>query len=412
MTDLFYIGLELNEKEVRLCVYNRAKKDADTVMIKAAGSRAESPAHMAYLEENGQWKFGVEADYFAENKNSALFDDIFEHCRSGRAFEADGKTYGCETVLAELIKQALTYAGVKEPKTQIRVLVLTAPDVTRPFTRAAEQAFSMIGFRDGQAYLQSFDESFYAHTYFQKSDVFCRDVGIFYFKDDSEAEYKRLRTDHGTKPATVTVCDSEYAVIDGSDAERDRLFEAFIRECTDGHEYSSFFLVGRGFDRKWAGNSLLLLCRAQRKVFYGNNLFAKGACFSAYEKLHPEKLKDTVFLGNDLVRKNIGIEMTVDGIEMYYPLITAGINWYDAENSCELLLNGVDTLVFRTSRLENGKRANYAMKLEGLPKRPPKTTRLRVELRFENAEKCAVTVTDLGFGELFPASGKTWTDHL
>ncbi len=408
----YYIGIELNEKEVRLCVYNRAKKDADTVMIKAGGSRAESPAHMTYIEESGQWKFGIEADYFAGSKNGVFFDDILQHLMAGRDFLVNGKSYSCEIVFAMLIREVLKFAGVKEPTKQVDVLTVTTPDVNKQLARTAEKAFSLIGFQSDQAYIQDFDESFYAHAFFQRPDAFSREVGLFYFKDESEVCYKRMHIDHSTKPATVTMCDEEYTALCGDDNEKDRQFEEFIIENTSKHEYSSFFLVGKGFDRKWAENSLTLLGKAQRKVFYGNNLFAKGACYTAYEKRYPNRLKNTVFLGKNLVRKNIGIEMTVDGIEMYYPLITAGINWYDAENSCELLLNGIDSIVFRTSRLESGERANYSMPLEGLPERPPKTTRLKVELHFENVEKCAVTVTDLGFGELFPSSKKAWTDRL
>ncbi|HIV16361.1 MAG TPA: hypothetical protein IAB17_00045 [Candidatus Alectryocaccobium stercorigallinarum] len=411
MAEANYIGLELNDREVRLCTYNRITKEADTVMIRAGGSRAESPAHMAFVKETGQWKYGIEADYFAAQKGCTLFDGILEHCVSGQDFEDNGKAYPCKDVVGELIKQALIYAGIKDPAGQVRVFVMTVPSVNRTLASVMESAFEYAGLKDGQAYLQSFDESFFAHTFFQKQEIYSRDVGLFCFNCD-EVKYSRLHLDQRTKPAIVTVGDNAYDILPAEEKSRDACFEAFIKENTSDHEFSSFFLVGNGFNRKWAKESLKLLCKSQRKVFYGNNLFAKGACYSAFEKANPHQLKNRLYLGKDLVRKNIGMELMTDGISMYHPLITAGINWFDAENSCDILLNGDNTLVFRTSRLEDGKRANYSMALEGLPERPPKTTRLHIELRFENAEKCVVTVKDLGFGELFPSSGKTWTDQL
>lgn len=411
MPDAYYIGLELNEKEVRLCMYNRITKEADTVMIRVGGSQAESPAHMAYIEETGQWKYGIEADYFVSRKGCVLFDDILEHCSSGTDFEDNGKKIPCEAVAGELIKQAVSYAGIKEPSRQIRVFVMTVPYITKTLAVTMEKAFEYVGFENEQAYLQSFDESFFAHTFSQKPEVFSRDVGLFYFKDE-EVGYSRLHLDQRTKPAVASVSDNAYEVLPMEAEKRDLRFEAFIKENTSGHEFSSFFLVGDGFDRKWAKASLETLCRSQRKVFYGNNLFAKGACYSAYEKKHPLKLRNKLYLGKDLVRKNIGIEMSVDGILMYYPLITAGVNWFDAENSCDVILCSGNSIVFRTSRLEDGRRVNYSMELEGLPERPPKATRLNIELRFENAEKCMVTVKDMGFGELFPSSHMTWTDQL
>ncbi len=100
------------------------------------------------------------------------------------------------------------------------------------------------------------------------------------------------------------------------------------------------------------------------------------------------------------------------GLPTYYPLITAGKHWYESESECEIILNNERNLVFRVSQMENGKRANYSMPLDGLPKRPTKTTRLNVRLRFDSPEKCIVTVKDMGFGELFPSSKLTWTDSL
>ncbi len=412
MADAQFVGLELNEREVRLCVYDPMEKDAVTVMVTAGGSRAESPAHMAWLEETGQWKYGIEADYFADQKGCILFDRILAYAQAGRDFEEGSCRFACDEVVAELLRQALQFANIKNPARQIRVLMVTVPRVTKSLTQVMEQAFARLGLSAGQAYLQNFDESFFYHTWYQKPEVYSRDVGMFWFPDETTVNFRRLKSDTGTRPVTVTVSEPVGTVLPLGGEKRDEAFAEFIQEHASENSYSAYFLVGSGFDRQWSKASLSLLCRAQRKVFYGNNLFAKGACFAAREKTPFGQMRSVLLLCSDLVRKNIGIEMMVDGISMYHPLITAGIHWYEAEGECDLLLNEEETLVFRVSRMEDGRRANYAMPLPGLPKRPPKTTRLRVHLRFESPQKCVVTARDLGFGELFPSSGKTWTEIL
>ena len=50
------------------------------------------------------------------------------------------------------------------------------------------------------------------------------------------------------------------------------------------------------------------------------------------------------------------------------------------------------------------------MRLPGLPKRPNKTTRLDVKLQYISQDECEIMVTDLGFGEMFPSSGKVWKE--
>ena len=58
---------------------------------------------------------------------------------------------------------------------------------------------------------------------------------------------------------------------------------------------------------------------------------------------------------------------------------------------------------------EEGKK-RIAMALPGLPERPAKTTRLGVSLQYTSQVECRVVVKDLGFGEMFPSSGKEWTE--
>ena len=50
------------------------------------------------------------------------------------------------------------------------------------------------------------------------------------------------------------------------------------------------------------------------------------------------------------------------------------------------------------------------MGLPGLPERPIKTTRLALSLAYSKLKKCRVEVKDLGFGEMFPSSGKVWDE--
>ena len=50
--------------------------------------------------------------------------------------------------------------------------------------------------------------------------------------------------------------------------------------------------------------------------------------------------------------------------------------------------------------------------LEGLPKRQERTTRLRIHVEMTAVDKMTVTIEDLGFGEIFPSSGKGWNQTL
>lgn len=66
-----------------------------------------------------------------------------------------------------------------------------------------------------------------------------------------------------------------------TDTEKDLALAGIARDIFGGRPVSSVFLVGEGFDGKWYEESLKILCGAGKRVFAGNNLFAKGACYRA-----------------------------------------------------------------------------------------------------------------------------------
>ena len=185
-----------------------------------------------------------------------------------------------------------------------------------------------------------------------------------------------------------------------------------LNEVMELDGYSTAYLVGNGFDRTWAVTSLPRLAKAARRVFSGNNLFVKGACYAAKEKSEDKRLKEYLYLGEDLVRTNVGMEMIVHGMNGYYPLIMAGQNWYDAGHSCDFILDDKTELNFISSPMEGGEKKTFAMELPNLPKRPNRTTRLHLEVWAESAKECCIKVTDMGCGEMFPATGMTWTDTM
>ena len=104
------------------------------------------------------------------------------------------------------------------------------------------------------------------------------------------------------------------------------------------------------------------------------------------------------------------MEMRVMGAPAYYPLIEAGKNWYECKAGCELILDDTKELVFTVSLPDETEKKRVAMALDGLPERPNRTTRLALTLKYVSPKECEVTVRDLGFGEMYPSSGKVWKE--
>ena len=92
----------------------------------------------------------------------------------------------------------------------------------------------------------------------------------------------------------------------------------------------------------------------------------------------------------------------------FFTLISAGDNWYETVGECEVLLDGSNEIDCWL-QLPNSKEAKIEkLTLADLPERPPRTTRLRIKAQPVSDMEVKIRIKDLGFGEIFKSSDKTW----
>lgn len=150
-----------------------------------------------------------------------------------------------------------------------------------------------------------------------------------------------------------------------------------------------------------------MLCRG-RRVFQGNNLYSKGACYGARAKQQPgENGQNYVYLGKDMLKANIGLEASFRGQDSYFALLDAGVNWYDARRECDFLLNEDHSFSLRITPLTGREVKEVAVTLDGVPERPARTTRIHLTVFLSDADTVQLKMEDMGFGEMFPASHKS-----
>lgn len=175
------------------------------------------------------------------------------------------------------------------------------------------------------------------------------------------------------------------------------------------HGISSVFLVGDDFEDEWMKQNLKIL-KIGRRVFAGKNLFVKGACYQAMDL--QEGVRNFLYLGSEKVCCNIALKVEEDGREEYISIVDGGKNWYESNVSLEVLLLDEPVLEFAMIPINGKEKKTAVLHLEELPARPKKTTRLRIELEFTEANRAKLTVRDLGFGEIFPQSDMIYEGEL
>ena len=404
-------GLELTPKGTQLSYYDRQTKEPVSVPFKVGTNLCVYPTAICKMEGRREWHIGVEAGYFGSQTGGILIEDLYGVIEREETSLIDGRQTQAWELLAIFLKKSLALLGVPDILTAIDMLTITAPVLGKPLVDTIKKAADSLGIKSDRLTIQDHMESFYYYAYSQREELRARDLALFNF-DGDKVTFRSLTTDHLTRPALVKPGEAVTEELPEIHADRDNAFLKFAEQCLEKKLYSAIYITGEGFETEWAKRSVPYLCKGKRHVFQGPNLFVRGACYASLDKKETHALKGSLYLGEDLVRTNLGMEMIVRGNPSYYPLISAGTNWFEAEKTCEFILDDKDHLAFAINTMDGRSKKFFRMDLPGLPKRPARASRLRLTAACTSRDMCRVTVEDLGFGGFYESSGLTWEDTL
>lgn len=403
-------SLEFGREVSQICYYDRKEKTPVSLSVKTGSNLYTFPTMLSKRPKAEVWHFGLEASYFSRHEGEIPVENLMDLCMKGEPVEIDGGYYRTEELLEIFLRGCLSMLGIADAPRQIRAVMITVPELNRVLVRKIQRVCSRMKFSSGQVMIQDYDESFYYYAMCTRRDNGNRMTGLFAF-DENQVTFSRMCIDTGKKPLLVQVEKGNTVTLSEDPEQRDTEFCQFITDSCGNDVYSSIYLVGEGFAKDWAVRSIPLLCKNQRHVYYGNNLYVRGACLAAVERSEGSVLNGYLYVGNALVKHHVSMEVNIQGKDQRYTVAEAGKNWYETENKFEMILDNTEELEFLIQPMEGGEETRYVMKLPGLPKRPPKTTRLRIHVMYESATVCVILVQDLGFGEMFPSSGLIWTER-
>ena len=320
-----------------------------------------------------------------------------------------------KSLFARCLDRVKILGGIED----VRIMV-TVPKLEAPLDEQIPAALEELGIERKYIFLQDYKSSFYYYTVNQKKELWTGDVALLEYEDDTVTGYV-LHVDKSTKPALVTVEKAASQKMDESvrdgrseeewNREKDRLFFELLKKVFERRNVTTSYLMGDYFDKSWAERSFQYLCY-HRHAFQGKNLYTKGACYGAMERMGVITLPDLLFMGADIVHENMGMNMRIRGKEMYYPIVTAGVNWYEAHHVCEFVPDEENSIALTTKPMTGGQEVNHILRLTDFPKRPNRATRLRMTVYFVSAKRCRVEVEDLGFGGFYRPSGKKWKREI
>lgn len=421
-TPQYVIGYDLND-QVSQISYCELNTDVPETLSSEEEQRLGIPTVLCKRKNVSQWYFGNEAKKVASHGEGTLVGKLLSFARSGAKIELEGEAYDCVDLLVLFIRRSLNQLAMVTSPEQVEALFITVDTLEGKTIDVLNKVASALTIPRERIFFQTYEESSYYYIIHQPKELWEHEVAIFDYSNQFMRSYIMWKNAN-TKPVVAFVDRTDFNELktpslmltdNPTDESRDYLDEYVlnsIHKHINGRTIRTVFLIGDGFDESWCKKTLSYLCMGKR-VFQGKNLYSKGACYCAKDRINPVPLnKEYVFLGADKLKFNLGLQMRKGQEEEYFALFDAGVNWYDCDKQFDCILEEGCYVNFMVTPLDGKEKVKITVELSGLPTRPDRATRLNIKVKMASETQIQIRIRDLGFGEMFPLSGKVWTKEV
>lgn len=370
------------------------------------------PTALCVRSDSKDWLFGDDALRIKNREAGQFIDNLLDYVEKDQVIDVFGTEYDGNALIEKFIRKSFTALRQRYLQDKVELIVVTVKNKSDRIVAAIEKAFFAMGYDMAVVKILSYMESFMYYAIKQKKELWANDVALFDF-DEEGLKYYQLSTSKKQLPITVTAF--SYDLSDELSYEMlftmvESRITGILKGITDKLLYrqilSTIYFTGVGFDGDWANGIIKSLCPG-RRVFKGQNLYAKGA---AYYGLicQDDTYKDFLFLTENQVRYNVSIRMFKDNRIAEYPIVKAGADWREVNARTVGIIDDTDELFFTLFHTVRKETKHVIVSLRNLEQRENKTTRVHVSAKFIDRDTLVITVKDLGFGEFYANSYRVW----
>ncbi len=421
------IGFELGQVYAQISYCRADQSVPDTFSMVMGEEQYDIPVLLSRrLESDGRasWLIGGDAAQSVKDGKGQLADNFVGLAEKKEKVRIGDDEYDAGELLETYIRKTLSLLSAHIRQEDIGAIAFTMDEMRPALMQAIRSAMENIPPKKAELYFMSREDCFFQYMIHQPQEMWIHDVLLYDYTKAGIRSYI-LQMNRNTNPVACFIETADFPQMKmpnisgmGND-ERAKLYkrlDAGLLEMARGYceerVVTSAFLLGGYFSKDWCRESLRYLCRGCR-VFQGNNLFSKGACYGARERLLPSTLSNEyVYLSDDKLRANIGMKCDKGQEEIYFPILNAGTSWYDVDKEFDVMLVKNNTLSLTITPIDGSRTRVANISLEGLSVRGNKTNRIGIRFYMKDTQAVWIEIKDKGFGELFPSTGKLWRECL
>ncbi len=403
------VGYDLCEDFTQVCCYSYKTKEPIQI---SSGNKDENlliPTVLCYRTDTKQWLFGEEAILSSAFGTGILVEQLLQKLQAEEELELDGQRFVATDLLEIYIRKSLSLIKKYFPSEQITKVVITIRETEAMLVYKLYEVLELLGLERDRAVIINHNSAYLYYALCQDKSLWMNDVGLFDFSGEG-LWFNQIHINRRATPITAGIISKDYSdmlndtMLKQKGSNPSYLLENAISNALYRKIITTLYFTGRGFDGNWAEEAIKGACTG-RRVFLGQNIYVKGACYAAKELSGDSTLNEFLLLSDDLLKCSVSVRIYCDAKLQELPILQAGDNWYEANKRIEVIINGDTNLEIIRKDIMSGEMIRELLPISGFPKRPDRMTRLLIDFKFCSKTILKVTISDLGFGDVYPESG-------
>lgn len=340
-------------------------------------------------------------------ENPVSLEQIFKGLESGEPIEMEELV----SLLAFLIEVAKKHCQCAD----IGKICITTPEFRIGILDGMRTACERLLYNQQKVFFISHEESYAYYAFSMKKELWSSGVALFdYSPQGMEACTMHMVKVKGEllvvenrKSYTLPELSAAFDAYGKCDLfQVDEQLTSCAKDLLEGTTSASVYLTGTGFDTDQLPDQFLKYICSRRRVFAGQNLYVKGACYAAWEETSHERFINVTFGCHNRVPVTIDLDIIERGQNKIFRAVKAGSNWYGTRRTIDFILEDCTQMVLHMHPLAGRDSYDEIIDLSEIPYRANKTTRVSVSFDFTGDDRCLVTVKDKGFGEIVKSTDK------
>lgn len=407
-----YIGLDLCKKNIQLSYFREDKQEPESIYQLNNSETYQLPNVMFYSLEEKKWYVGNSVSTVRFKQEGIIVEDVIANVDSSNHVIVDGASYTYEILALILLKTHIEDFIARSEEYQLAGLTVALESYHPVIYNILGRLQEELGLSREAFYVMSHENAFFQYVMHQDEKLRTNSIAMFEYGTEG-LDYYRIDKRYQGKTKIFSLLhqnmreEMPYTMLFQDVEMLDKHFAELSKEKMRETYISTVYLTGPGFNDKWIEEATQVLCNG-RRVFMGQNIYTKGACYHAKYGAFEEE-QDCIFVSEGSIAFDIGVCVgEVEGRNKFHPIAIGGREWYNMNGKVTLFLDDTNRveMIYRDKISKDIVRE--VIEIHGLPKRPPKTTKLSLEVEMYDEKLGAIIIRDMGFGKIYPTTNKIY----